>query len=76
MRKPDYSQPIINIKNKQYSDWEDGEWEHMPLKHKHRIMCCDCGLVHEVTVKVVDGKIMMRMKRNDKATAAARRKKK
>lgn len=50
-----------------YSQWYDGEWEHLQQKEKHKIMCCDCGLVHEVTLKVKDGKIMMRMKRNDKA---------
>lgn len=71
MKKPDYSKPIIR-----YEQWYDGEWEHFPLKQIHRLMCCDCGLVHEITLVRKEGKIFLRMKRNDKATAAARRKKK
>ena len=41
-----------------------------------RQRCCDCGLVHDVTYIKKKGGGMVKIKRNDRATAAARRKKK
>lgn len=39
-------------------------------------MCCDCSLVHNEQFKIVDGQIYAKLMRNERATAAARRKKK
>jgi uncharacterized Zn finger protein len=58
-----------------YEDTESGDWFY-PAKH-FRMMCCDCGLVHEMTFRVEHGRdIAVKVSRNDRATAAARRKKK
>ena len=52
-----------------------GDW--LTPKMRHKVMCCDCGLVHQLTVKVVDWgrghRLLMKMERDERATAAARR---
>lgn len=58
---------------REYQTWHHGEWENVRMK-KFKLMCCDCKLVHEVTFKKVNRGILMRMKRDDRATSAARRK--
>jgi len=35
--------------------------------------CCDCGLIHRLDFRIVDGKVEFRTRRDDRATAAARR---
>ena len=35
--------------------------------------CCDCGLVHRLDFRIVGGRIEFRTRRDDRATAAARR---
>jgi hypothetical protein len=53
---------------------EDGwsDWIH-PLPG-YRMLCCDCGLSHNLELKLhTDGKVYMRMKRNARSTAQARR---
>ena len=44
-----------------------------PRMQKHREQCCDCGLIHRLDVRIVDGKVEFRTRRDDRATAAARR---
>ncbi len=39
-----------------------------------RTACCDCGLVHDFTFFVRGRKIFVRVYRNNRATAAKRRK--
>jgi hypothetical protein len=39
-----------------------------------REQCCDCGLIHRLDFRIVDGRIEFRARRDDRATAAARRK--
>ena len=51
-----------------------GEWE-QPVRKGYRMCCCDCGLVHVLDFRVVNGRIQFRAFRNARATAAARRKK-
>jgi hypothetical protein len=52
------------------------EWFN-PKHRKFRHMCCDCNLIHVVDFKVDEkGAIWMRWNPDEKATAAARRKKK
>lgn len=59
----------------------DGQWV-APVRKGYRMMCCDCGLVHVVNFKLGrygDGakkKIMLQAYRDNRATAAARRKRK
>jgi hypothetical protein len=38
-----------------------------------REQCCDCGLIHRLDFRIVDGRIEFRTRRDDRATAAARR---
>ena len=51
----------------------DGEWIQVVLKgNKHQ--CCDCGLVHRVNYRLNDkGKIECQVFRDERATAAARK---
>ena len=70
---------------------EDGwsEWV-QPRHNTYQMMCCDCGLVHELQFGVVkgdrasefvnveartEGKVIFRARRNVRATAASRRRK-
>ena len=61
-----------------YEQRYDGDWFRVTLRG-HRLMCCDCGLVHRVEFRIVKhghgNRIEMRAWRHKRATAAARRKK-
>ncbi len=57
-----------------YKNTTDGEWIE-PVMRKYRMLCCDCGLVHEVDFRIVGRGIRLRASRNARATAAARRSK-
>ena len=56
----------------QYVQVIDGEWEDVP-RGKWHLACCDCGLVHEVKMRVVGKKLQMRLRRDERKTAALRR---
>lgn len=49
-----------------------GEWT-WPRMRNFREQCCDCGLIHRLDFRIVDGRIEFRTRRDDRATAAARR---
>lgn len=54
-----------------------GRWVY-PKRTGYRMMCCDCGLVHVLDFKVAKdsigrAKILFRVFRNERATAAARK---
>jgi hypothetical protein len=49
-----------------------GDWTR-PRRRDFREQCCDCGLIHRLDFRIVDGKIEFRTRRDDRATAAARR---
>ena len=56
---------------------EAGEEWVEPLKRGKTIIeviCCDCGLAHDIEFRVKDGKLVMRWHENRRATAATRRK--
>lgn len=55
------------------SEVEEGEWYQPTSKHRER--CCDCGLIHIVEYKVEDGKIWMRVWRDNAATARTKERK-
>lgn len=57
------------------------EWV-QPVKKGYKMRCCDCGLVHRIDFRVLDwrtakpmsySKVQMRVERDNRATAAARR---
>lgn len=54
-----------------YQQIWDGEW--YPLPKSWDLACCDCNLVHGITIRVRDGKAMYQMVVNKRATAALRR---
>jgi hypothetical protein len=51
---------------------EYGEWTRPRLRN-FREQCCDCGLIHRLDFRIVGGRIEFRTRRDDRATAAARR---
>jgi len=44
-----------------------------PVYKNFKIICCDCGLVHDVDFRVRAGKVQFRVKRNNHSTANVRR---
>lgn len=50
----------------------DGEWISVP-KRGFKEQCCDCGLVHRLNFKVVDGTIFIQTFRDGRATSGARK---
>jgi len=63
---------------RRYPSIDPGAWV-QPTRTGYRMMCCDCGLVHEMDFRLVDNplgrgkKIQFRAQRDERATAAARR---
>ena len=61
-----------------YTNPEEREWVKPKMKG-YRIMCCDCGLVHEFDFKVIKWgrghKVLFRSWRHERATAGARKRK-
>lgn len=61
-----------------YKNEKAGEWIR-PVKRGYKMMCCDCQLVHVFEFKHIKWgngrKIIFRSWRDNRATAAARRKK-
>jgi hypothetical protein len=59
-----------------YPQVYSGEWV-SPRRKGYRMMCCDCGLVHEMDFRLVrygnGNKIQIRAFRNNRSTALARR---
>ena len=56
-----------------YDEPDAGEWIEIVLRN-FRLRCCDCDLVHKMDFKIKKGKIWMRTFRDQRATAACRRK--
>ena len=59
-------------KRSTYDEIGYGEWTR-PRMRDFREQCCDRGLIHRLDFRVVDGKVEFRTRRDDRATAAARR---
>lgn len=51
-----------------------GEWV-QPIRRGYKSACCDCGLVHKMDFRVVNGRAQFRVFRDNRATAAMRRQK-
>jgi hypothetical protein len=43
-----------------------GEWTR-PRMANFREQCCDCGLIHRLDFRIVDGKVEFRTRRDDRA---------
>lgn len=56
-----------------YPDIEPGQWV-QPQRKGYRLRCCDCQLVHVVNIRIVKGRVQWQMFRDNRATAAIRRK--
>lgn len=54
-----------------YDQLTDGVWVR-PSK-KYKLLCCDCGLSHDMEFRIRKGQIEFRATRNNRSTAAARR---
>lgn len=55
-----------------YVEVHDGEWSHVKRRGE-RVMCCDCGLTHVHDFRIINGRIEQRSRRDERATAAARK---
>ena len=57
-----------------YYQVKDGEWIR-PTGDWNGFLdaCCDCGLVHRVTFRLIEGEIHFRATRDNRKTAAMRR---
>ena len=62
-------------KRVRYHPNADGEWV-APVVKGYRVSCCDCGLVHEINIRVVNGQVQFQAFRNARATAGKRKSKK
>ena len=58
--------------SKPYHVQSDGEWV-FPVHRGYRLACCDCGSVHDIDFRVVNGRVSFRATKNYRATAARRR---
>jgi len=61
--------------SKPYYHVTDGEWIQVPMRGG-KDQCCDCGLVHVVNYRIVEGKIQVQVFRDPKSTGGARSRKK
>jgi len=55
-----------------YPIQQNGQWFKIKGR-KHRIACCDCGLVHDLEFRIRKGKIEFRAFRHNRATGQKRR---
>lgn len=55
-----------------YPTLQDGEWVR-PVRRKFKMICCDCGLVHDTDFRIVGKHIEFRSYRNYRSTGQIRR---
>jgi hypothetical protein len=56
-----------------YYKVKNDKW-YAPKKKNHLLACCDCGLVHKVSYRIVKGQIQAKYKRDEKNTKKRRKK--
>ena len=56
----------------EYEYTQDGVWEY-PTQEGFKLACCDCGLVHTIDFRVVDGEVEFMIERDNRATGQIRR---
>ncbi len=54
-----------------YNQRYDGEW--VNVTEERFYACCDCGLVHKYEHRILEGRILRRVFRDNRATADRRR---
>jgi hypothetical protein len=52
---------------------EDGWTDWIHTLPGYRMVCCDCGLSHNMEMEIYEGKPYFRMSRNERSTAQVRR---
>jgi len=60
---------------RRYKNEVAGRWI-QPIEDGYRMRCCDCDLVHRLDFRVENDRAQFRCFRDNRATAAARRKRK
>jgi hypothetical protein len=61
-------------KRTKYHQAVDGEWYRVNMHMRgFKDACCDCGLVHKVNFRIVDGALVTKAVVDKRATAAMRR---
>ena len=58
--------------NKRFQMPHDGEWLR-PIARQYTVACCDCGSVHKVDFRIVDGHVELRAFRAPRETRLLRR---
>ena len=58
---------------RRYEQVEDGRWTRVSRRGES-LECCDCSLVHRLKFRIVDGHIEIQWLRDERTTAALRRK--
>lgn len=48
--------------NKKFTQIRDNEW-FQPTMKNHKMACCDCGLIHDVSFRIVGNSVQMKAKR-------------
>jgi hypothetical protein len=55
-----------------YEEPEEGEWV-QPVEKGYKFACCDCGKVHMMDFRVVDGRVQFRVFDAPRSTGQIRR---
>ena len=55
-----------------YHNQQDGEWVEPPMEG-YLMACCDCGLVHKLNFRIVNGRVQLQAFRHNRSTAQKRR---
>ena len=55
-----------------FVDAQSNKWI-QPVRKRYLMMCCDCGLVHELDFRIDKKHIQFRARRNERVTKVARR---
>jgi len=55
-----------------YPAVKDGAWI-QPVRRGYKMACCDCSLVHVLDVRIVKGRVQIRVTRDTRATGQKRR---
>jgi hypothetical protein len=68
------SEEVSSLMSKwnKYHQLYDGDWV-LITRRNHRHMCCDCALVHVIDIRDCKDGTEVRFRRDNRATAAARR---
>jgi hypothetical protein len=55
-----------------YEKPKPGQWV-QPVRRGYKLACCDCGLVHTLDFRVLNGRAQFRAFRNERSTGQMRR---